>query len=61
MIRISRLTSSDRITLEKEGETLLLMGNEAVARGAFESGVGYVSTYPGTPVSEIGNIFSEIA
>lgn len=61
MIIISRLTGSQRIFLDQEGETLLLMGNEAVARGAFEAGVGYVSSYPGTPVSEIGNIFSEIA
>ncbi|MEM3526525.1 MAG: hypothetical protein QXV37_03840, partial [Candidatus Jordarchaeaceae archaeon] len=61
MVRISRLTGPERIILGREGETFLLMGNEAVARGAFEAGVGYVSTYPGTPVSEIGNIFSEIA
>ncbi|MEM3586117.1 MAG: indolepyruvate ferredoxin oxidoreductase subunit alpha [Candidatus Jordarchaeaceae archaeon] len=61
VVRISRLTGPERIILGREGETFLLMGNEAVARGAFEAGVGYVSTYPGTPVSEIGNIFSEIA
>lgn len=61
VIRISRLTGSHRITLDQEGEQFLLMGNEAVARGAFETGVGYVSTYPGTPVSEIGNIFNEVA
>jgi len=36
---------------------LLLMGNEAIIRGALEAGVGFVSTYPGTPSSEIGNEF----
>lgn len=32
---------------------LLLTGNEAVARGAFESGVGVGVGYPGTPSTEI--------
>lgn len=36
---------------------LLLMGNEAIIRGALEAGIGFVSTYPGTPSSEIGNEF----
>ncbi len=31
----------------------LLMGNEAIARGAAEGGVSFVSAYPGTPSSEI--------
>lgn len=31
----------------------LLTGNEAVARGAFESGVSFVTGYPGTPSTEI--------
>ena len=31
----------------------LLTGNEAVARGAFESGVHFAAAYPGTPSSEI--------
>lgn len=30
-----------------------MLGNEAVARGAFEAGVGVVSSYPGTPSTEI--------
>ncbi|MBI4101490.1 MAG: indolepyruvate ferredoxin oxidoreductase subunit alpha [Candidatus Nealsonbacteria bacterium] len=45
----------------KEGEKAILLGNEAIVRGALESGVNFVSTYPGTPASEIGNIFSKIA
>ncbi len=33
--------------------TFLLLGNEAVARGALEAGLGFASAYPGTPSSEI--------
>lgn len=32
---------------------LLLLGNEAVARGAYEAGVKVASAYPGTPSTEI--------
>jgi indolepyruvate ferredoxin oxidoreductase alpha subunit len=39
----------------------ILLGNEAIVQGALEAGVDFVSTYPGTPASEIGNTFSEIA
>ena len=38
----------------------VLLGNEAIVQGALESGVDFVSAYPGTPSSEIGNIFGEI-
>ena len=31
----------------------ILLGNEAIARGAFEAGVKVVSSYPGTPSTEI--------
>lgn len=31
----------------------LLLGNDAVARGAYEAGVKFVSSYPGTPSTEI--------
>jgi len=47
--------------LEKQGNKVLLLGNEAIVRGALESGVGFASTYPGTPSSEIGITFAEIA
>ena len=33
--------------------TKFLMGNEAIARGALESGVQFAAGYPGTPSSEI--------
>ena len=35
------------------GTRHLLMGNEAIARGALEAGVAVVAGYPGTPSSEI--------
>ena len=31
----------------------IMLGNEAVARGAYEAGVKLVSSYPGTPSTEI--------
>jgi indolepyruvate ferredoxin oxidoreductase alpha subunit len=40
----------------KKGKKLmkrLLTGNEAIARGAYESGVVFASAYPGTPSTEI--------
>ena len=37
---------------------MLLLGNEAIARGGIEAGVAFASTYPGTPSSEISlNLF----
>ena len=42
------------------GETILCMGNEAIARGGLEAGLSYFSTYPGTPASEIGEVFVSI-
>lgn len=42
--------------LLSDGGRQLLLGNEAIVRGLFEAGVGFASTYPGTPSSEIGNL-----
>jgi len=39
----------------------ILLGNEAIVRGALETGVQFVSTYPGTPASEIGDAFYKIS
>lgn len=52
---------SDRILSNEVGKKVILLGNEAIVRGALESGVGFASTYPGTPASEIGDTFAEIA
>jgi len=46
--------------LEKANKKVVLLGNEAVVRGALESGIQFVSTYPGTPASEIGDTFYRI-
>lgn len=45
----------------KKNDKLFLLGNEAAVRGALEAGVSIASTYPGTPSSEIGDVFSKIA
>jgi indolepyruvate ferredoxin oxidoreductase alpha subunit len=37
----------------KRQEQRMLMGNEALGRGLFESGCSLVASYPGTPASEI--------
>ena len=41
----------------KAGETMLLLGNEAIVRGALEGGVDVVTCYPGTPSSEVPDAF----
>lgn len=46
---------------EEPGSKRLLLGNEAIVRGALEAGVGFVSTYPGTPSSEIGDNFYRLS
>jgi len=51
----------EEILENKPGKKAILLGNEAIIRGALESGVNFVSTYPGTPASEIGIIFNQIA
>lgn len=49
------------ITQDKPGKQILLLGNEAITRGALEAGVDVATTYPGTPSSEIADTFSTIA
>ncbi|MFQ5836718.1 MAG: indolepyruvate ferredoxin oxidoreductase, partial [Candidatus Bathyarchaeia archaeon] len=41
------------VEIDEPGKRVLLMGNEAIARGAIEAGVNFCSSYPGTPASEI--------
>ena len=45
----------------KAGEIRLLQGNDAIARGALEAGVNVVSSYPGTPSSEIPERLADVA
>jgi indolepyruvate ferredoxin oxidoreductase alpha subunit len=49
------------ITAYEPGASQLLMGNEAIARGALEAGLGFASAYPGTPSSEIISSLAEVA
>ena len=46
---------------EKKGNNYLLMGNEAIARGALEAGVSVAAGYPGTPSSEIIENLSSVS
>lgn len=46
--------------ISSEASTLFLLGNEAIVRAALESGVRFVSAYPGTPSSEIIDRMYEI-
>lgn len=39
----------------------VLLGNEAIVRGALEAGVNFVSGYPGCPAAEIGDELGKIA
>lgn len=51
-----------RVLLQDQlGKHVLLLGNEAIARGILEAGIGIVTTYPGTPASEIGDSISVVA
>jgi TPP-dependent indolepyruvate ferredoxin oxidoreductase alpha subunit len=43
------------------GSTHFLLGNEAIARGALESDVNFVTGYPGTPSSEIVPTLAQVA
>ena len=40
----------------EKGKKVLMLGNEAIARGLLENGNGFSATYPGTPSSEVGNM-----
>lgn len=42
-----------RIDIDAPGTSVLLLGNEAIARGALEAGLAFASSYPGNPSSEI--------
>ncbi|BBO74022.1 indolepyruvate oxidoreductase [Desulfosarcina widdelii] len=47
-----------KLLTDSPGKKMLLLGNEAIARGAIEAGVAFATTYPGTPSSEISlNLF----
>jgi len=49
------------IDLDAPGKELLLMGNEAIARGALEAGVKVCAAYPGTPSTDIIETLATVA
>ena len=46
--------------LGEEGQQEVLLGNEAIVRGALEAGVAFASGYPGTPSSEVTDSFARV-
>jgi indolepyruvate ferredoxin oxidoreductase alpha subunit len=46
---------------DSPGARACLLGNLAIVRGALEAGIQFVSCYPGTPSSEVGDTFARIA
>ncbi len=50
-----------KLLTDNPGTMMLMLGNEAIARGAIEAGVAFGTTYPGTPSSEISMNLYEMA
>ncbi|RLG87319.1 MAG: indolepyruvate ferredoxin oxidoreductase subunit alpha [Thermoprotei archaeon] len=48
-------------TIGRESGKELLLGNEAIARGAIEAGVAVAAAYPGTPSTEIVEALARVA
>jgi len=46
---------------DEPGKVVLMMGNEAIARGAIEAGVDFSASYPGSPSSEIQETLAQSA
>jgi len=59
--KIYNIFVMEEILLNKVGKKVILLGNEAIVRGALEERVDFVSTYPGTPASEIGDVFFKLS
>ncbi|MHA1169597.1 MAG: indolepyruvate ferredoxin oxidoreductase subunit alpha, partial [Candidatus Hodarchaeales archaeon] len=51
----------DRLIQDKPGERLVVLGNEAIARGLIEAGINGMFSYPGTPSSEISGTLGAAA
>ena len=49
------------IEIDAPGTSQLFIGNEAIARGALEAGIGFAAAYPGTPSSEILGSLAQVA
>jgi indolepyruvate ferredoxin oxidoreductase alpha subunit len=55
------LAKPKELLVDEPGKEILLLANEAIARGVLEAGVRLVALYPGTPSSEIGNNLTAMA
>ncbi len=51
----------DALLKDEVGRRALLLGNEAIVRGALEAGVEVTTAYPGTPSSEIADTFYRLS
>jgi len=49
------------LELDQPGKIVLMMGDEAIARGAIEAGVDFCASYPGTPATEITESLARVA
>lgn len=49
------------VALNTPKKTYLLIGNEAIARGALEAGLDFAAAYPGNPSSEIMETLAEVS
>ncbi|WP_291327315.1 indolepyruvate ferredoxin oxidoreductase subunit alpha [Desulfovibrio sp. UCD-KL4C] len=49
------------LLLDNPGHKKLLLGNEAIVRGALEAGIQMVTCYPGTPSSEVPDTFFRLS
>jgi indolepyruvate ferredoxin oxidoreductase alpha subunit len=55
------VTADHPLITAGEGHTEFLLGNEAIARGAIEAGVGFACGYPGTPSTEVTDTFARFS
>lgn len=52
---------TDMVLMDKPGEKVLLLGNQAIARGALEANIAVYAAYPGTPSSELTDTMAMVA
>ena len=52
---------TDMVLWDKPGEKVLLLGNQAIARGALEANIAVFAAYPGTPSSELTDTMAIVA
>jgi indolepyruvate ferredoxin oxidoreductase, alpha subunit len=57
------LVEKEKITIASDapGESMFMLGNQAIARGAIEAGVQVFAAYPGTPSSEASETIIDLS